>query len=76
MDMTSYLKWAGSSAGIVGAFIVAANIGLSGWGFVVFLLGSLSWVIAGFKMEEPSIWLLNMAFTTANLLGIWRWLIA
>jgi hypothetical protein len=27
-------------------------------------------------IREPAVWILNGVFTAANLLGIWRWLVA
>ena len=55
---------------------IALNLPFSGWGFVLFLGSSVSWTVAGFKMRENSLALLNGVFTVINLLGIYRWLIA
>ena len=40
--MTEALKTIGVSTGIAGALIVALNLPWSGWGFVVFLVSSVS----------------------------------
>lgn len=74
--MLHALKWTGAAGGIVGAFLVAANVPISGWGYVPFLVGSLALVGWGAMIREPAVWVLNGVFTAANLLGIWRWLIA
>lgn len=47
---------------------------VSGYGYLLFLLGSVSWTAAGLRMREPSIWSLNLAFSAINILGIVRWL--
>ncbi|CAA7614791.1 MULTISPECIES: hypothetical protein [Rhodospirillales] len=69
------LKWLGTAAGILGALLVAANIPSSGWGFVLFLVSSLSWSAAGLLMREPSLVALNVTFVAINILGIVRWLL-
>ena len=69
------LKWLGAAAGIAGATIIALNLPISGWGFVLFLVSSISWTVAGLRMREHSLALLHAAFTAINLLGIYRWLI-
>ena len=70
------LKWLGTAFGIAGATVIAANLPISGWGFALFLVSSVSWTIAGLRMREPSITALNATFTAINLLGIYRWLLA
>jgi drug/metabolite transporter (DMT)-like permease len=75
MSMLRGLKWLGTAAGILGALLVAANIPSSGWGFVLFLVSSLSWSAAGLLMREPSLVALNVTFVAINILGIVRWLL-
>jgi hypothetical protein len=70
------MKWVGTIFGIAGATLIALNLPISGWGFVLFLISSISWMDAGLIMRENSIVLLNLAFTAINSLGIYRWLIA
>ncbi len=68
------LGWFGSIAGILGAAIVASNISISGWGWVVFLISSISWLIVGFKRKDWALFYINLAFTATNTLGIIRYL--
>lgn len=72
----SALKWIGTALGVAGALVVALNLPFSGWGFVAFLVSSVSWTIAGIMMKEPSLIVLQGAFVAINLIGIYRWLIA
>ncbi len=69
------LKWLGTATGIAGGTVIALNLPFSGWGFVLFLISSVSWTIAGLRMRENSLVVLQGAFTAINLLGIYRWLI-
>jgi len=55
---------------------IALNLPISGWGFVLFLISSVSWTVAGLRMRETSLVVLQGAFTVINVLGIYRWLVA
>jgi hypothetical protein len=68
------LKWTGAATGVLGAALTAANIGLSGVGFVALFVSSLTWAASGVLMREPSILILNTVFVAINLLGAARWL--
>jgi hypothetical protein len=72
--MLPRLKWLGTTAGILGALLIAANIPASGWGFVLFLASSLAWTTAGLIMRDPPLVALNATFTAINILGVVRWL--
>lgn len=69
------LKWFGTLTGASGALLLALNISISGWGFVLFIVSSTTWMAAGFKMNEPSLWTLHGVFTGVNAIGIYRWLV-
>jgi uncharacterized membrane protein YccC len=66
-------KWIGTAAGVAGAILIALNLGVVVYGFVLFLLSSLLWVSVALVQREPSLAVLQGAFTVINLLGIWRW---
>lgn len=74
--LSNALKWIGTVGGVSGAFLLAANVPVSGWGYVPFLMGALALVGWGVLIKEPAIWLLNGVFCMANLVGIWRWLLS
>ncbi len=69
------LKWIGTSSGIAGAVLLAVNIPESAWGFVLFLISSSCWAVAGYFMAESSLVLLHLVFVGVNVLGIYRWLL-
>ena len=71
----SVLKWVGTATGVIGAFILAVNLPLSGWGWVLFATSSLCWTIAGMVMHDYSLVVLQSAFFVVDIVGIWRWLI-
>lgn len=72
--MTETLKTLGVFTGIAGAAIVALNLPWSGWGFVVFLVSSLSLLWAATRMREWKLALLFVAYTVVNVVGIVRWM--
>lgn len=68
------LKWFGTITGLVGAGILALNIPISGWGWVLFAVSSVAWAVAGLIMREPLLAALQAGFFVVDLVGIWRWL--
>ncbi|HEX8389530.1 MAG TPA: PRC-barrel domain-containing protein [Sphingomonas sp.] len=56
--------------------MTASNLGarVTGWGFVVFTIGSICWSILGMITGQQQLLLSNVFLTAVNLLGIWRWL--
>lgn len=70
----SAIKWIGTAAGVAGAAIVAINIGAVAFGFMLFLVSSILWGIAGWIEREASLVVLQGTFTVINVLGIVRWL--
>jgi nicotinamide riboside transporter PnuC len=66
-------KWIGTATGVAGAVLIALNIGAVAAGFVLFLISSLLWSAVGWVHREPSLVVLQSAFTAINLLGIYRW---
>jgi hypothetical protein len=66
-------KWIGTGAGVSGAILIALNLGIVVYGFALFLLSSLLWGSVALVQREPSLAVLQGAFTAINLLGVWRW---
>lgn len=64
------------AATMIAACMTAANLGprVTGWGFAVFTIGSVSWCIIGIASGQQSLVLTNAFLTLVNIVGIWRWL--
>ncbi len=64
------------AATMIAAMMTAANLGarITGWGFVVFTLGSLAWSAVGLTSGQTNLLATNLFLTLVNLVGIWRWL--
>ncbi|HEY6049201.1 MAG TPA: PRC-barrel domain containing protein [Sphingomicrobium sp.] len=74
--MADPISWVATVTTIIAAFMVAANFGsrVTGYGFVVFTVGSISWLAAGVLTHQPALIWTNVVLTGLNLFGIWRWL--
>jgi len=61
---------------MIAAMMTAANLGarVTGWGFVVFTIGSICWSIVGLWSGQTHLTATNIFLTVVNLVGIWRWL--
>lgn len=46
------LRWLGTTCALIGAFVVAVNVPVSGWGFVLYLISSLSWLVAAIALTS------------------------
>ena len=74
--MQDYAGWIAPIATAIAALMTAANLGsrVTGWGFVVFTIGSLAWATVGIGTGQTNLLLTNGFLTVVNLVGIWRWL--
>lgn len=74
--METSLSWVATIATITAATITASNLGsrITGYGFIVFTVGSIAWLSLGILTGQPALFWTNAALTVLNLFGIWRWL--
>jgi hypothetical protein len=74
--MADTISWVATIATIIAASMTAANLGsrITGYGFCVFLIGSLSWLASGLLTDQPALTWTNIVLTVLNIFGIWRWL--
>lgn len=74
--MEDLAGWIAPIATMIAAMMTAANLGarVTGWGFVVFTVGSIGWSIVGFSTGQTNLVATNGFLTLVNAVGIWRWL--
>jgi hypothetical protein len=74
--MAEPISWVATIATIIAASMTASNLGtrITGYGFAVFLVGSLSWLATGLLTGQPALVWTNVVLTGLNIFGIWRWL--
>ena len=74
--MEDLIGWVATIATVTAALMTASNLGprITGYGFAVFTVGSLSWLVLGLMTDQRALIWTNVALTGLNLFGIWRWL--
>jgi hypothetical protein len=74
--MTDIIQWVATAATILAALVTASNLGarITGYGFAVFLIGSIAWFTTGVLTGQPALMWTNAVLTLLNIFGIWRWL--
>ena len=74
MDQT--VSWIATAATIFADCLTASNLGsrITGYGFIVFTVGSIAWFATGVLTDQPALIWTNVVMTFLNLFGVWRWL--
>lgn len=74
--MEQVANWVAPIATTIAAIMVAANLGarLTGYGFIVFSIGSLAWMAVGWFNGQANLVWQNVVLLLVNVVGIWRWL--
>lgn len=74
--MTDTIQWLATAATILAALVTASNLGarITGYGFGIFLVGSLAWVATAIMSGQPALLWTNAVLTALNIFGMWRWL--
>jgi hypothetical protein len=73
--LVNALEWAGCATGLLGAWLLALNNRLSGWGFAAFLVSNVLWIAFGVATGATGLVVMQVGFTATSLLGVYRWLI-
>ena len=68
-------QWAGTITGVVGAGMIASNIGVVGWGYILFAISAVCYMYFSWQLKYFPLFAMNAVFMAINLWGIWRWLI-
>lgn len=74
--MEELSSWVAPIATAIAACMTASNLGsrVTGWGFVVFTIGSIAWTTYGLTTGQSNLLWQNLFLTAVNLIGVWRWL--
>lgn len=74
--MADLISWVATGATIIAACMTASNLGarVTGYGFAVFTIGSVSWLATGLLTDQPALTWTNVVLTFLNGFGVWRWL--
>lgn len=74
--MSELVGWIAPFATAVAALMTASNLGarVTGWGFAVFVLASISWCTVALSTGQSNLLWANGFLTLVNAFGVWRWL--
>ena len=74
--MADIIQWVATAATILAALVTASNLGarITGYGFGIFLIGSLAWIATALATDQPALLWTNGVLTALNIFGMWRWL--
>lgn len=74
--MLAIAGWIAPAATMIAAVMTAANLGtrVTGWGFAVFAVGAIAWIIVGFETGQRNLLLSNAFLLLIDVVGVWRWL--
>lgn len=72
-DKYTSLDWVGALSGIIGALIIASNIGINWIGYIIFLVSSLCYSYLGWKVNRKGLMVMNLFFIVINIIGLIRW---
>jgi hypothetical protein len=68
--MINKISWIGTLTSIIGSFLVAFH--LFQLGYILFLIGSLSWLIVAIVKKDKPLLILNATFFLANVIGVFN----
>jgi hypothetical protein len=74
--MENAAGWIALVATCSAALMTASNLGarVTGWGFVIFTVGSLAWTTVAIMSGQTQLLWSNAFLTVVDVFGIWRWL--
>lgn len=74
--MPAIAAWIAPAATMIAATMTASNLGprITGWGFVVFAVGSIAWCAVALSSGQQNLLWTNVFLLAVNAMGVWRWL--
>ena len=76
--MNGPLEWIAAFGTMVAAALVAADLGrkVTGWGFVLFCVVAVTWVVSGLSSHAIPIAAMNAILLLINAWGVWQFLLS
>lgn len=69
------LAWTAAALNIVGVLLLALNVVLSPWGWVLCLIGSSAWLLWAVRNDVPSQLVMQIVISVVNVVGVARWVL-
>lgn len=76
--MNGPLEWIAAIGTMVAAGLIAADTGrrATGWGFVLFCMVSVTWIVSGLTTDATPIAAMNAVLLLINAWGVWQYLLS
>jgi Nicotinamide mononucleotide transporter len=74
-EAVALLPWAGCVAGAAGSLLLALKMRHSGWGFAVYLVSNVAWIVVGLVTGLYALSVQGAIFNATAAVGVWQWLI-
>lgn len=72
INWLKFVSWFGTAFSIVGAFLVANQVFLTG--FSVFAIGAILWLVVAKMQHNAAMFFLELVFLAANISGIYNYI--
>lgn len=69
------LEWSGAILSVIGGALLALNISISPWAYVLYTASSILLLAWALQQKAYGIVVQNSIFTIINIVGIYRWLL-
>ncbi|HEU4820466.1 MAG TPA: hypothetical protein VFS87_04840 [Qipengyuania sp.] len=76
--MNGPLEWIAAIGTMMAAGLIAADLGrrATGWGFVLFCVVSITWIVSGLTTGATPIAAMNAVLLLINGWGVWQYLLS
>ena len=76
--MNGPLEWIAAIGTVIAAAMLASDLGrrVSGFGFVLFCLVAVTWIVAGLTSDAMPIAAMNAVLLLINAWGVWQYLLS
>jgi uncharacterized membrane protein YphA (DoxX/SURF4 family) len=76
--MNGPLEWIAAIGTMVAAALIALDLGrrATGWGFILFCLVSVTWIVSGLTSDAMPIAAMNAILLVINAWGVWQYLLS
>ena len=76
--MNGPLEWIAAIGTMMAAGMIAADLGrrATGWGFVLFCVVSITWIVSGLTTGATPIAAMNAVLLLINAWGVWQYLLS
>lgn len=73
MKSKIFFEWVGCGFGLAGSLLLALHVSLSGFGFALFLISNICWMVFAILIRSYGLLAMQLGFMSTSLLGLYNW---